>query len=140
MKGVVTILLLALVGTDRLGAQAAHSAVVPVFIDSTVQQDGGRILFARRPLRPVRPLFGVATGSEDSARARHHYVRNGAILGGSIGFVVGAIGGGILSDRCVNCSRGMIAVAYVGGIGGASALLGAILGGVTGQVVEWTRH
>jgi hypothetical protein len=76
----------------------------------------------------------------DTEPAKHHYVRNGAIIGGSIGFVAGAIGGGILSDGCDNCSKARIAASYVGGVGAGGALVGTILGAVAGRVIGWTRH
>lgn len=142
MKRSWIILLLPLVAGSRSGAQSSYPGATLARIGSAVQHDtGSRALFAPSPVRSARMhLSDKATLSDTEPAKHHHYVRNGAILGASIGFVAGAIGGGILSDGCDNCSKGRIAVSYVGGVGGAGALVGAILGAVAGRVIGWTHR
>jgi len=139
-RGWITLLLL-LVAGSRSGAQFSYPGATLARMGSAVQHDSGyRALFAPSPIRSARLQLSVKARLGDTEPAKHHYVRNGAIIGGSIGFVAGAIGGGILSDGCDNCSKGRIAVSYVGGVGAAGALAGAILGAVAGRVIGWTLH
>jgi hypothetical protein len=139
MRGVRLMVLVALAGSTRAGAQSRDLGS-NLFFEAEARHDSVyRALFALSPVRSTRSP-GIGLAFADTAPAKHHYVRNGAIIGGSIGFVAGAIGGGILSEGCTNCSIYRGAFTYIGAAGSAGAVVGSILGGVTGQVIGWLRH
>jgi hypothetical protein len=138
MKELMMLLLLTTPAGRSLAAQSRYLDVAPRLIVSPVQHDSrSRGPFALRDFRFVQSPLGVGG---DSVRSQHHYVRNGAMIGASIGFVAGAVGGLMGSDGCVNCSKARIASGYVLGFGAMSALAGAALGAITGQAIGWTRH
>jgi hypothetical protein len=138
MKAVVMVALM--LGTNgRLTAQSTYFRTT-TFSDVSVQRDSGLLApFTPQLPRPAQTSVGVAVRSTDSVRARAHYARNGAILGGSLGFIAGAIGGSLLSNTCDNCSRERIGGSILA-VGVAGGLVGAILGGIAGEVVGWTRR
>jgi hypothetical protein len=140
VKVLLLMALLVIVASGRMTAQSARLNTPTAFVNPPVQHASGfDARFARQFLPPAQRSVGAAIGSADSSSARHHHVRNGAITGGSIGFIAGAIGGSLLSNTCVNCSKGTI-TGEILAVGVAGGLVGAILGSVTGQVFGWTHH
>ncbi len=50
-----------------------------------------------------------------------------------------AIGGSLLSNTCLNCSKRIIGQDFLA-VGVAGGVVGAIVGGITGQVFGWAHH